>query len=237
MIRLLRTFFGTARRFARGAFRLLVAVARRLWPGRRARRALLLAFVIWLCALIGLGAALERAGRDDRAQVADAIIVLGSGLRRDGSPGDALWRRSRWAAQRYADGLAPAIICTGGTTPGYARSEADGCRQVLQEFGVPAAAITLEDRSRSTEENALYAAEIMAARGWDDAVLVTDSFHMLRASWIFDAQGIVHYPSPAPRDWVRTAWYLRLAARELIALHWQLVKDALNLPFTSVPFG
>lgn len=210
---------------------------RRLRPGRRVFRFSLIVCLVWAGVVIWLTRTIYTFGEDDQAQSADVIIVLGSGLRRDNSPGDALWRRGRKAAQLYTDGYAPFILCTGGTTPGYSRSEAQGCRQVLTELGVPELVIVLEENSRSTEENALNAHEIMEERGWKDAVLVTDSFHMLRANWIFDTQGIIHYPSAAPSEWVSRRWYFQFTTRELIALHWQLVKEVLNLPVTYVPFG
>lgn len=212
-------------------------IRRRLRPGRRVFRFSLIFCLVWAGVVVWLGRAIYTFGDDDQAQSADVIIVLGSGLRRDNSPGDALWRRGRKAAQLYADGFAPFIMCTGGTTPGYIRSEAQGCQQVLTELGVPEQAVVLEESSRSTEENALNAHAIMRERGWEEAVLVTDSFHMLRANWIFSTQGIVHYPSAAPVEWVSRRWYFQFATREIIALHWQLVKEALNLPVTYVPFG
>jgi uncharacterized SAM-binding protein YcdF (DUF218 family) len=108
---------------------------------------------------------------------------------------------------------------------------------VLERAGVPAAAIYLEDRSRSTEENALYSREIMQAQGWECAVVVTDSFHMLRAHWIFASAGIPNVGSPVPQNWVRTGWYTRLLGREVLAIQWQVFKTALNLPITYVPAG
>lgn len=189
--------------------------------------------LIWLfvCVVIG-GAVLVYAGQD-QAQDADAIIVLGSGLRRDNRPGPALVRRSRHAAELYAQGLADTIICTGGYTAGRNRSEADGCREVLMETGVPESAILLEDQSRSTEENALYTQTIMLEHGFEDAILVSDGFHLLRAQWIFSQVGISVFTSPA--DSPSTMTLLISTAREVAALHWQAIKTILNLPFTYVP--
>ncbi|GAB4521581.1 MAG: YdcF family protein [Anaerolineae bacterium] len=194
----------------------------------------LVSAIIWLMVVVALASAVQQAGRDDQAQPADVIVVLGSGLRRDGRPGDALYRRSVWGARLFNQGYADQIICTGGVGEGRTRSEADACREVLMQEGVPASAIALEEQSRSTEENAIYAGDIMQANAWETAVLVTDSFHMLRASWIFDTHDITHYPSPVPREWVRDYFYNRHFTRELLALHWQAVKEALNLPFTNI---
>jgi uncharacterized SAM-binding protein YcdF (DUF218 family) len=170
-------------------------------------------------------------------QPADTIIILGSGLRRNGRAGEALTRRSIWASEQYHAGLAPTLICTGGIGERQTRSEADACYEILQEQGVPADAIFLEEMSKSTEENAIYAKQIMDENGLTDAILVTDSFHMLRASWIFDTQGITHQTSPVPRERMRLRFYIQHTTREVIALHWQAFKQLLNLPVTHVKLG
>lgn len=203
---------------------------------RHAIRLLAVAMLVWGMVLLGLGAAVVLYGEQDTAQPSDVIVVLGSGLRRNGTAGDALTRRSIWAAQLYQRGLAPVIICTGGIGRYQTRSEASACRELLLARGVPAGAIVLEERSMSTEENAIFTQQIMRDNGWTTAVLVTDSFHMLRAQWIVTQQGIAVSRSPVPREWVRSVWYARLFTREILALHWQAFQDVLNLPVTRVDF-
>lgn len=190
--------------------------------------------LVWCGVVVALALGIHQYGVDDQAQSADVIVVLGSGLRRDGRPGDALYRRSVWAARLHAQGYADAIICTGGIGAGQRRSEADACREVLMREGVPREVVYLDEQSKSTEENALYAREIIAAQGWEQVILVTDSFHMLRAQWIFEMEGIDHYRSPVPQDWVRSNFYVRHFTREIVALHWQAFKETFNLPFTRV---
>lgn len=190
--------------------------------------------MVWLVVVIGLALSIVAYGEMENAETSDVIVVLGSGLRRDGRAGDALYRRSVWGAQLYAQGMAPNIICTGGVGEGQRRSEADACREVLVSQGVPASVIYLEEQSRSTEENAIFSKLIMEENGWQTAILVTDSFHMLRADWIFDLEGFEHSQSPVPRAWVRNYYYQRHFTREILALHWQLFKTVLNLPITSL---
>ncbi len=206
----------------------------RLRTHRRLLRALLILVGVWLIICCGLAISVTVYGQTDRAQPADVIIVLGSGLNPDLTPGPALTRRAQHAAELWKAGYAPAIICSGGYTTKVIRSEALGCGQVLQASGVPLDAIILEARSRSTEENALYSHEIMQDHGWTTALVVSDGYHLLRATWIFSLQDIDFSTSPAalppPID------LLTATAREVVALHWQAFKTILHLPFTYVPY-
>lgn len=190
--------------------------------------------MLWMLAAAGLGVAVYTQGRIDHAEPSDVIVVLGSGLRRDGSPGPALYRRAEKAVRLYDEGIAPTLICTGGYTAGQIRSEAQACADILEDNGVPASAIVLEERSRSTIENAAYTREIMDANGWQTAVVVSDGYHLLRAGWIFEQAGIQAVTSPADSD---PPGYSLLAAivREVAALHLQALITLLNLPITYVP--
>ena len=126
------------------------------------------------------------------------------------------------------------ILCAGGYARWATRSEADGCAEILRNNGVPAEAILIEDRSRSTEENAAFSHEIMNAHGWKTALVVSDGYHLLRATWIFSAEGIDVSTSPA----VQPPFFNEVfsLAREVVALHWQVLKSILGLPVTFVPW-
>ncbi|MFN8371983.1 MAG: YdcF family protein [Anaerolineae bacterium] len=199
---------------------------------RRLAKFVLVLGVIWVIFALVMGTTVYFYGAIDRAQPADVIIVLGAGLRSDGSPDRALTRRSRLAASLWREGMAPIIICTGGVSERVARPEAEGCRDVLIEEGIDPEAILVEDRSRSTEENALNSHAIMQQHGWQTAVLVTDGFHMLRAAWIFTNEGITVYNSPVSS--VGVSWLPVYIAREVVALHWQFIKQVLGIHNTYV---
>ena len=206
---------------------------------RRLMKMMVILLVLWLWIAFTSAIVIFAYGEQNQidntqTDVADVIIVLGSGLRADGRPGDALIRRSLWAARLYEQGAAPALICTGGIGRTQTHSEASACRDLLVSNGVPGAAIHLEEQSRSTEENAIHAKVIILANGWQNAIIVTDSFHMLRAHLIFDGKGITHYNSPVPRQWVRQGWYIMSFTREIVALQWQIIKETFNLPYTNV---
>lgn len=208
---------------------------RRFVPSRRrALRFFLIVAAVWAVISVGLALAVLVYGRVDERQPSDVIVVLGAGLRRDDQPNLALIRRSEQGAALYHAGFAPFVICSGGFAPGRSRSEADACRQILEANGVPRDAIILEERSRSTEENAIYSREIMHEHGWQTALLVSDGYHMLRAQWIFRDYGIDIVPSPTPLR-PRLSTLVTAVAREVAALQWQAVKNLLQLPFTHVP--
>lgn len=211
----------------RRLFRFIRTVIWRLW------RVFRWAILLWIIGVLVLGGLIAAYSQIERAESADVIVVLGAGLRRDGRPGLALIRRAAQAAILYKEGYAPNIICTGGYPINAPRSEASACAELLREEGVPAAVILEEDRSRSTEENAIYTREMMDANGWDSAVIVSDGYHLLRATWIFNMQGIANTTSPASNPSVGS--YLFSFGREIAAFHWQVLKGVLNLPFTYVP--
>lgn len=203
---------------------------------RRLLRVVLVLVGAWLTLCIALASAVYFYGLTDRAAHEDVIIVLGSGLNRNGTPGPSLRNRSEHAAALLHEGYAPMIICSGGyAARGATRSEASGCAEVLRENGVPESAIILEEQARSTEENAVYSHQIMRERGWETALVVSDGYHLLRATWILSQEGMTFTTSPATTQ-PRFFNHLVAIAREVVALHWQLLKTVLGLPYTFVPW-
>ncbi len=202
---------------------------------RRLLRVILILLGVWLAACLVMAGVVYGYGLTDRAQPSDVIIVLGSGLNRNLTPGPSLRSRSERAAELWRAGYAPMIICSGGYARWATRSEADGCAEVLRENGVPADAIILEEQARSTEENAVYSHQIMRERGWSTALVVSDGYHLLRATWLFTQEGMTFTTSPATTP-PRFFNHLTALAREVVALHWQLFKTVFNLPYTFVPW-
>ncbi len=201
----------------------------------RIRRILLLsilAALLYFCAFVLI---VHHTGEQDTRAESDVIIVLGAGLLRDGRPGWALTRRSRQGAELWHDGIAPYVLCTGGQAESYPRSEASACREILLASGLPAAAILMEDGSRSTEENAIFSRRLLDGMGLARVVLVSDSYHMMRASWLFRQQGLETFTSPVPANRIHyPLFYPYSLLREFLAFHWQLLKEALGIPLTHL---
>ncbi len=204
--------------------------------GRRTwRRLLLLLLLGGLLYAAVFMAAIHIAGTTDTTEAADVIIVLGAGLRRDGRPGWALTRRANQAADLWHEGIAPYVLCTGAQAAGYPRSEAAACRDILIRAGLPAAAILMEESSRSTEENAIQSRRILEGLGLSRVVLVSDSYHILRARWMFQQQGITPFTSPIPASRIHhPSFYPYSLLREWVAFHWHLLKETLHIPVTHL---
>ena len=189
---------------------------------------------LWLAGL----AVIDGYGMEDRAQPADVIVVLGSRVYPGGRPGPSLARRAQHAVALYRRGLAPNVICSGGLgADADLPTEAEVACGLAQQLGLPAAAIFFEDQARSTEQNALYTAAIMRARGWTTAIIVSDGYHLYRASLLFRRAGVTAYASPAqatagPMNPLER--YGR-GSRELAALLWYWGKSAAGSPATDFP--
>jgi uncharacterized SAM-binding protein YcdF (DUF218 family) len=176
-------------------------------------------------------------GFQDQARPADAIVILGSQVYPGAHPGPALTRRTQHAVALYSKGLAPVIICSGGQAGSESSTEAAAACALAATLGVPRAALLLEDKARSTEENALDTAAIMAAHELRTIVVVSDGYHLYRAGLLFRRAGVIPYPSPAqvtagPMNPIER--YGR-ETRELAALIWYWGKTALGLKITDFP--
>lgn len=95
---------------------------------------------------------------------ADAIVVLG---------GEPLARPLE-AARLYKEGVAPRVFVTGS-------GDAGECKRVLMGAGVPAKAITLENKSTTTYANATLLKPFLEEAKVRSALIVTSPFHTRRA--------------------------------------------------------
>ncbi|MDG4597928.1 MAG: YdcF family protein [Candidatus Contendobacter sp.] len=135
---------------------------------------------------------------------ADAIVVLG-GVAETAAPPprpdpnlgaaiDRVWH----AAHLYRAGKAPWILVSGGNLPwsGGEQPESLVMAKLLQEWGVPAAAVLQESTSRTTRENRDRSLPILQARGVRRVLLVTSALHMPRALALFQATELEVIPAP-----------------------------------------
>ena len=140
---------------------------------------------IWRGLARGLGAPLERR---DRLCRADAIVVLGSKLRSDGRLSRALDERIVAGVELWQRGLAPIFCVTGGGPPGRVEATAMAARAI--ELGVPKGALRIEALSANTGENARFSARLLGAEGCRRVWVVSQPFHLLRATLLFAKFGL-----------------------------------------------
>jgi uncharacterized SAM-binding protein YcdF (DUF218 family) len=131
-----------------------------------------------------------------RVGAADAIVVLGA-AQYDGRPSPVFKARLDHAIALWRDGRAPVLVMTGGRREGDRWTEAATARGYAMARGVPADAILMEDRGRSTQESLVAVSAILRARGADRALFVSDRMHMLRVLRIATDLGIDAHGSPA----------------------------------------
>ncbi len=90
-------------------------------------------------------------------------------------------------------GRARSVLVTGTSwapRPGEGDSEARRIAQDLERWGVEPSRIVVEEASRTTRENAVNSAGVIAREGWRTLLLVTSAAHMARARGCFRAVGL-----------------------------------------------
>jgi uncharacterized SAM-binding protein YcdF (DUF218 family) len=161
-----------------------------------------------------------------RIEPADAIVVLGHGIRSDGTLTDLSLRATVEGIGLYRQRHAPLLVLAGFERAG-GLTEARVRSSLARELGVPADAILQEDRGRTTREEAVRIGGLLAG---GRILLVTDPLHMHRARSLFEQAGVVVLPAPTgdggrlatrPHERVLLAW--RLAREGVARLYYRLV--------------
>jgi uncharacterized SAM-binding protein YcdF (DUF218 family) len=163
---------------------------------------LLVVIVFTVVAALTLGLLIKRQAGRDEARPSDAIVVLGA-AQWDGKPSPVLQARLDHAYDLYAAGFAPKMIVTGGVGVGDSYSEGEVARQYLLGKGVPAAALLVENRGRTSYESMEGATALMQRNGWHSALLVSDPFHMYRLKRMASDLGVQSVASPTRTSPIR----------------------------------
>lgn len=136
-------------------------------------------------------------GRADEDRQVDAIVVLGA-AQYDGRPSPQLAARLDHVVTLWQEGRAPLVAVTGGKLPADRFTEAEASAAYLVERGVAASAIVQEDAGTNTYESLAAIAEILAQRGADEVIVVTDPYHMLRSLLTAREAGLTAFASATP---------------------------------------
>jgi SanA protein len=154
----------------------------------------------------------------ESAPVRRAAIVFGAGLWRDGSPTPVLRDRVATAAQLYFAGKVEKLLMSGDNS--YVEyNEPGAMRGYALDLGVPEEAIVLDYAGRRTYDTCYRAKAIF---GLQQAILVTQNFHLPRALYLCNALGLPSVGVPADRQVYRRRalfyWNLRELPATLAAL-------------------
>ena len=113
-------------------------------------------------------------------------VVFGAGLRRDGTPTPILRDRVETAAKLYFAGKVEKILLSGDNR--YVDyNEPEAMRQYALSLGVPKEAMVLDYAGRRTYDTCYRARAIF---GLQNAILVTQKFHLPRALFLCNVLGL-----------------------------------------------
>lgn len=159
--------------------------------------------IVWL----GTVALVFAAGAFPEVRKADAILVLGA-AQYNGKPSPVLQARLDYGIGLFRRGLARQLVVTGGVGRGDTVSEGEVARRYAIRQGVPDSIIMVEREGVTSAESVAAAAALMRAKGMRTALVVSDSYHMLRLELLTRRAGIQPFraPAPTPIDKSRNHW-------------------------------
>ncbi|HQC71011.1 MAG TPA: ElyC/SanA/YdcF family protein, partial [Sedimentibacter sp.] len=155
---------------------------------------------------------------------ADCIIVLGAGVRADGTPSPMLKDRLLEGIALYDMGASDRLLMSGDNTKkGY--DEVNTMKQYAIDHGVPSEHIFMDHAGISTYDSIYRAKEIFQA---EKIIIVTQEYHLYRALYISESLGIEAYGVPA--DPVIYAGQELREIREIVARTKDFVKCIIKPP-------
>lgn len=135
-----------------------------------------------------------------RKQHHSEIIVLGARIEDQGVLSSTLRLRLQLAVESYLENrsqnIPSKIIVTGGSYDPDMPTEAEAMSGFLQAQGIPIADIILENSALNTDENFYFSKPLL--KNQQAALVVTSSFHLLRASYFAWNNGVAIELKGAP---------------------------------------
>jgi uncharacterized SAM-binding protein YcdF (DUF218 family) len=179
----------------------------------------------YLAALVWVGVGAER----DTSVPSDTVIVLGASAFYRGAWNPCLVSRVRQGVRLVQSGKAEQLILSGGLDIEDGAIEANVMRDIALQFGADSAQIILESRATSTAENLEFSRDLMRRAGLRSAIIVSDPYHLPRASLIARRLGLQFTVSPALDSpcWSRWRFASRNYLREPLALLENLLRGSL----------
>jgi uncharacterized SAM-binding protein YcdF (DUF218 family) len=150
----------------------------------------------------------------DQRGPADAVIVLGCGVMKDGTPGSSAEDRLLQAASIVREGDVRCVVLCGLLWNPVIRRQLHG-----SAADIP---LAWSGPVYNTHDEALATARLARKRGWKRVIVVTQAWHMRRAAAVFRATGLEVLESSAAET------RYDLADPEQLADRFQLVRDWLH---------
>lgn len=180
--------------------------------------------IIFILAIVFISLTLDRndlancttpSDQSEQCRTADVIVAV--------SGGDTA-ARARRAAEMYKAGWAKRIIFSGAAADSRSISNAEAMKRIATDMGVPAKAITLDETSRDTKENAQNTVDLLHEIKANRVILVSSPYHLRRVKLNFElADNKINYRTAAADDQHWRLWFLtvngwKIATTELAGL-------------------
>lgn len=119
----------------------------------------------------------------------DCIIVLGCGVRSDGTPSPMLEDRLKRGVALYQQGAAPKLLMSGDHGTEY-YDEVNVMKRYAVNAGVPSEDVFMDHAGFSTYDTMSRANRIFGAK---KVIVVTQQYHLYRAVYLAQAMGMETY--------------------------------------------
>lgn len=157
-------------------------------------RFLILIVILGLCLLFGIDFYVRSSTKDriispenaSSVSDADCILVLGAGIRTDGSPSPMLQDRLNTGIELYQNGAAPKLLMSGD----HGRkkyNEVQTMKDIALDQGVPSEYVFMDHAGFSTYDSLYRARDVFQAR---KVIIVTQKYHLYRALYIARSLGL-----------------------------------------------
>ena len=123
---------------------------------------------------------------EETPDMADCILILGAGVRDEGTPTPMLADRLDEGLRLYEEGAAPKLLVSGDHGQ-IDYDEVNVMRKYLMERGVPEEDIFMDHAGFSTYESMYRAKEVFGA---ERVIVVTQKYHIYRALYIAERLGL-----------------------------------------------
>lgn len=147
------------------------------------------------------------------------ILILGERLKNN-APGRNYITRLERAYTIFSSYKTDCIFIVGGVTGKATISESASGKAYLLRKQIPESILYIEDESQHTLENLKNVRDMLTESQIDSVGIITNRFHLARASVLATGLGINHDVCAAEEDFEHTAKQWLLMIREAYFIHW-----------------